>query len=331
MSAALAPWLQRALTQALQQRRSHALLLGGPAGLGQFELAQAVLAAWLCERASAGEAACGQCPSCHLLSQHSHPDAHWLMPAALRVRLGWAEERDVVRSGAKPSQEIRVDEVRAMLPFAQTTPARGRGKAVAMFPAERLNTIAGNALLKTLEEPGPSLRFVLASEAADTLLPTVRSRCQLVALSAPPQPEALQWLHGQGIEGGELLLALAGGQPMLARDWHAQGWRAETLATLPRALAAGDLTRWAESRPAALVDLLQRLLLDLLHAAHGQPARHFVGVALPKVRHAEPLLQWGEELQRAKARAEHPLGWPLWLDALGARGQAALRRACSLN
>ncbi|MGS0759021.1 DNA polymerase III subunit delta', partial [Roseateles sp. GG27B] len=66
-------------------------------------------------------------------------------------------------SKTKPSREIKIDAVRAMLAFSQVTSARGRAKVVVVYPAEALNTVAANALLKTLEEPAGLLRFVLAS------------------------------------------------------------------------------------------------------------------------------------------------------------------------
>lgn len=67
--------------------------------------------------------------------------------------------------------------MRDAVEFSQRTSARGRGKVVLIFPADRMNTVTANALLKTLEEPPGDVRFVLATEAAHQLLPTVRSRC----------------------------------------------------------------------------------------------------------------------------------------------------------
>ncbi len=324
------PWIERALHQALQVQRSHALLVAGPPGLGQFDLAQSLMAAWLCEDHAPGTPACGQCPACHLVSQRSHPDAQWLVPAALRVALGWqaAEEGS---GKAKPSKEIRIDEVRSVLGFAQTTPARGVAKVIGIQPAEAMNTISANALLKTLEEPGGVLRFAIATEALDQLLPTVRSRCQVLAVLPPTPDEALAWLEAEGVDDAPMLLALAGGQVMRARDWARAGLRAALVQQLPRALAQGDLSALADAPPAAVIDLLQRLVHDLLCAVHGAPARYFAGVALPKVRWPEPLQSWANHLQSARAQADHPLQAALWIEALGLQGQRALRLSCSAS
>jgi DNA polymerase-3 subunit delta' len=90
---------------------------------------------------------------------------------ARRPGLGWppeGEEGGEERSGKKkPSKDIRVEEVRAAIALALTTSSRGRGKAIVIHPAERMNPIAANAFLKTLEEPAGNARFVLCTSAPD--------------------------------------------------------------------------------------------------------------------------------------------------------------------
>jgi len=163
------PWLAEPLRQTLAHGRSHALLVQGPAGVGQFDLALLLAQAWLCEAPLDGGQACGHCASCRLLQSHTHPDFMILLPEALREQLGFGQEAETGRDGepkaskTKPSREIKIEAVRQMLSFAQGTSSRGRAKVVLVYPAEALNTVAANALLKTLEEPGGSLRFVLAS------------------------------------------------------------------------------------------------------------------------------------------------------------------------
>jgi DNA polymerase-3 subunit delta' len=317
----------RALAQALRMGSSHAVLIAGPAGLGQFEVVQGLMAAWLCEARGPQELACGRCAACHLVAQRTHPDAVWLVPAAWRVALGW-EPLDDSPSKAKPSQEIRIDEVRAVLGFAQSTPARGMAKVIGVHPAEAMNTVAANALLKTLEEPGGVLRFALATEAAHDLLPTVRSRCQVVPMALPDPTEANAWLQTQGLEEPAPLLALAGGQVLRALGWARAGWTWAQLQGLARGVAQGDLSAWSSATPPQLIDLLQRLCHDLLAVVAGAPPRYFVAAPLPKVRHAEPLQQWAASLRDARAKSDHPLQWALWLEALAVEGQQALRGAC---
>jgi DNA polymerase-3 subunit delta' len=186
--------------------------------LGQYDLALALVSAWLCEQPSP-EGACGQCPSCHAIAVRTHADLAVLMPETVMLELGWPlsekAQDEIDKKSRKPSKEIRVDAMRDAVEFAQRTNARGRGKAVLVFPAERMNTITANALLKTLEEPPGDVRFVLATEASHLLLPTIRSRCLAHTMKWPEADEALLWLTRQGVPSdvAQALLRSAGGRP----------------------------------------------------------------------------------------------------------------------
>ena len=196
------PWLAEPLQRALRQG-AHALLLHGPEGVGQFELGLTLAKAWLCEEASERRPhgwACGACASCRLVESRSHPDLLVLIPEALRESLGWGTGGEGEEGGSekgskgKPSKEIKVEAIRAAVAFAQTTSARGRGTVLVLHPAERMNPIAANTLLKTLEEPPGAARFALSTAAPDALLPTIRSRCQALPIRLPPHDEAAVWL-----------------------------------------------------------------------------------------------------------------------------------------
>ncbi len=327
------PWLEQPLREALAQARSHALLVQGPAGVGQFDLALLLAQAWLCESPKADASACGECASCHLFLSHTHPDFQLLLPEALREQLGWGTEAETGRDGepkaskTKPSREIKIDAVRAMLGFAQGTSARGRAKVVVVYPAEALNTVAANALLKTLEEPAGVLRFVLASTAPQALLPTIRSRCQPLPLGLPQREAALAWLKQQGVEGADILLDAAGGRPQEARDWFEAGLRAAAWQQLPQRLARGEAQALADWPQPRAIDALQRLCHDLIRRAHGAAPVYFPAEALPAPKWAEPLHQWDAALRRAARHAEHPLNSSLLMESLVAQGQQALRSA----
>ena len=239
------PWLAPLLRQTLATQRAHALLLHGPQGVGQFELAITVAQAWLCEAADGAARPCGVCASCRLAQAHSHPDMLVLLPEAMQEPLGWArtdDESAPERAGKTktPSKEIKVEAVRAAVNFAQTTSARGRAKVLVLHPAERMGAVAANTLLKTLEEPPGSARFVLGSAAPEALLPTIRSRCQNVPMALPPTEQATAWLAGQGVAGPAVLLAATGGQPQEALDWSMQGIDASLWLRLPALVRAAD-------------------------------------------------------------------------------------------
>ena len=211
------PWIAEQTKQLLQQR-GHAWLVQGPSGLGQYSLALALVRAWLCE-APQEQGACGHCASCHAIDVRTHADLCVLMPETQMLVLGWPlsekAQSEIDDKKRKPSKEIRVEAMRDAVEFSQRTSSRGRGKAVLVFPAEQMNTITANALLKTLEEPPGDVKFVLATESAHQLLPTIRSRCLGHTMHWPTQQVALSWMESLGIATPVATLALkaAGGRP----------------------------------------------------------------------------------------------------------------------
>src|SRR5690606_28014279 len=77
---------------------------------------------------------------------------------------------------------VTVDEVRKVNRFLSMTSHDGGYRVVIVDPADDMNVNAANALLKTLEEPPPRTLFVLISHSLGSLLPTIRSRCQIIKL-----------------------------------------------------------------------------------------------------------------------------------------------------
>ncbi|HEY9109021.1 MAG TPA: DNA polymerase III subunit delta' [Roseateles sp.] len=323
------PWLQAPLADALARARSHALLVQGPAGVGQLELAVKLAQSWLCEAAAPAQPACNQCPSCKLFASGTHPDFQLLLPEALdapaRESLGLPfEEPDSKAGKAKPSKEIKVEAVRSLLAFAQATSARGKAKVVVIFPAEALNGVAANALLKTLEEPSGLLRFALASHDSASLLPTIRSRCQPLPLALPERAAALAWLESKGVKDAAGLLDATGGRPQQALEWSQAGLTDAAWQAIPKRVARGEVQALSDLAPPRAIDALQRLCHDLVRRSHGRPGQFFAAASLPSPKRAAPLLAWDAELRRAARHADHPLNASLWIEALVAQAQAAM-------
>ena len=324
-----APWIARQ-TEALLAQRGHAWLLQGPSGLGQYELALALVSAWLCEQPSA-RGACGQCPSCHAIDVRTHADLAVLMPETHMLELGWPlsekAQSDLDDKKRKPSKDIRVEAMRDLVEFAQRTNARGRGKAVLVFPAERMNAVTANALLKTLEEPPGDVRFVLASEAAHQLLPTIRSRCQTHTMVWPHPEEAQAWLAGQGVEApvAQALLRTAGGRPDDALRQNGDGLSPAWWSALPRAMQQGDAAHLAELSPAQAIDALQKLCHDLVLRHTGAEPRFFMASQLPACQASVlTLTDWFKRLMQSARTAEHPFHAGLMLEALANDAQQAM-------
>ena len=324
-----APWIARQLESLLAQR-GHAWLLQGPSGLGQFELAEALVRAWLCD-APTPHGACGQCASCHGIDVHTHPDLVVLMPETDMIARGWPlpekAQSDIDDKKRKPSKEIRVDAMRDAIEFAQRTSGRGRGKAVLVYPAERMNQVTANALLKTLEEPPGDVRFVLATDAAHLLLPTIRSRCLGHTLLWPHADEALPWLSAQGIAAGEgaALLRAGGGRPAEALALAQGKDSARRWALLPRALARGEVGALADLPLPEAVARLQKLCHDLLALQVGAAPRFFDRADLPeRPLPVAALSKWWQQLAQSARTAEHPLNPGLATEFLVSSARQAL-------
>ncbi|WP_079420174.1 DNA polymerase III subunit delta' [Thiomonas intermedia] len=267
-----------------------AWLVHAPQGYGKWPLLQRAAAALLCESpqspaASAGEAsrlpsaltahrACGHCASCALLAAGTHPDFLIAAPEALWTQLGLhLADEPSARSEAKTaaSHDIRIEQIRRLNDWAVSTSHRGRAKVALVYPLDALNPAAANALLKTLEEPPEDVQFLLGAHRVDAVLPTLRSRCRLVALPRPSMAEAQSQLGPLG--------SAAAKEAVLA--WS-QG------AVYQPNPAAG--LEWAE----ALIDAVARqAALEVSSSVLPPPPDPMVGV--------ETLLKMGSDLQRVLA------------------------------
>jgi DNA polymerase III subunit delta' len=324
----LPPWIRRQ-TQQLLAKKGHAWLLQGPSGLGQYSLGLALISAWLCENPM-NEGACGTCPSCHAIAVRTHADLFVLMPETTLQALDWPlsekAQSDLDEKKRKPSREIRVEAMRDALQFSQRTSARGRGKAVLVFPAERMNHITANTLLKTLEEPAGDLRFVLASQAAHELLPTLRSRCQLYTMAWPEESEALPWLQSQGVAAGEApaLLKSAGGRPEDALTLAQSGMTAQLWMALPKAIAQGDVSVFKDWGLKEVLGTLHKLCHDLMLQVSGAEPVFFGAADLPKTRSLKSLSDWSRQLVQSSRTVEHPFNAGLMLEDLLSQAHMAI-------
>lgn len=186
------PWQapnKASLTAALEAGRlPHAILLSAYPGWGAAELG-AWLALQVLQHRRAVDA-----------RQLAHPDFRWVAPERGR---------------------IAVDDIRRLSEFGQGTPQLAPAKAAVVEDADRMNVNAANALLKTLEEPPGNTYLILTSHRAGALPPTIRSRCQNVAI-ARDLDAARNWLKDQKAQD---LLPDYDGAPLLASVAAAAGER----------------------------------------------------------------------------------------------------------
>ena len=328
---ALAPWLQASLENLLP-RAGHAWLIQGSSGLGQYELSLALAQGWLCQTPTA-QGACGQCPSCHGIGVRVHADFRVLMPETEALVRGWPlgekADKEIDDKKRKPSREIRVDAMREMLDFCHMTRSGERGKVVLIYPAEQMNTVTANTLLKTLEEPPPYTRFILATSAAHELLPTIRSRCLVYTLNWPDTAPALAWMTMQSVPSAEAvaLLRAAGGRAHDALAFFNDGLKAKDWAGLPKLLLRGEPGWLVDAAPAMVLSVLQKLCHDMQALACDATPRYFEAADLPKPSGLNILTQWSRELMDSARTVDHPFNPGLLLQAWVSRAQRALNSA----
>jgi DNA polymerase-3 subunit delta' len=315
--------------QARRKQLPHALLLVGQKGLGKYELARRFAASLLCESPTIDGLACGKCLACNWFEQGNHPDFRLLQPDAL------GEEAEVEDGKKKPSQQITIDQVRGLDEFFNIGTHRGGLRIILVNPTEAMNRSTANSLLKTLEEPAPDTLFLMISSEPMRLLPTIRSRCQVVPVSVPSMKLAEKVLADEGVAQAERWLAMAGGSPGLAMELANSGQSA-WLELLTARLSAGrqgdSLAIAAELEKAVkdskgkvglkhVTEALQKWLIDLTLAKNGLSVRYFLpqqsiisGLAdmIPAAR----LIQSYRALITRRQEAEQPLNARLFLESL---------------
>ena len=195
-------------------RLHHAYLLSGPAHVGKTTLATQLAQAVNC---TADDRPCGTCGPCTRVASGAHADVSVI------------EVDPDATEGARTV--ISIDAVKDLIASAHLRPFEGRTRVYVIQGADRLSHDAANALLKVLEEPPPDVLLLLLTDNADGVLPTIRSRCQLIEMRPLPVArvaEVLRGEHGASEEQAEMLARLSRG---------CLGWAIEA-STDPAALAA---------------------------------------------------------------------------------------------
>lgn len=154
---------------------THAWLFIGPPGSGRSNAAIAFGAALVCP-----EGGCGVCQDCQAVRSGSHPDVEVVRPEGL---------------------SYKTEEARRLVARADMAPTRARWHVIVMEDADRLTESANNVLLKSIEEPASRTVWLLCAPSVEDLLPTVRSRCQVIGLRTPGTDAVAAFLtQQQGVD-----------------------------------------------------------------------------------------------------------------------------------
>lgn len=255
------PWISPAVAKVEEaiaaNRLPHAVLIHEDPGSGGNRLAMWIAQRLLCR--APGSRPCGTCIDCRNVAAARHPDV-------------------TMTTLVDDSKQIRVDDVRALSAELALTSHRGGYKLGVVQPADAMNVLAANALLKTLEEPPARTLLILVTAQPSRLAATIRSRCMTLRLPAPPRAATLAWLRERPGDH-QTALRVLGNAPLLLRDADADEI-ARTMADTSAALTevtrgSGDLAGLAEqwSRNEFLLRLrcLETWLTDRVRAAVGVP------------------------------------------------------------
>lgn len=202
-------------------KAAHAYVFAGPEGVGKFKTAGEWARLLLCSQvqANAGDLgqvyeSCGTCSSCRLWEGDSHPDFFHV----------YKELREYTADGKGKAApvELPIDVIREFLiAKVATHPTVSARKVFVVSEGEKLNTAAQNALLKVLEEPPAYCCIVLLCARLEKLLPTIKSRAQIVRFGPIDEAQVCEVLTGKGLEKDKALYLarLAQGSLGMACQW----------------------------------------------------------------------------------------------------------------
>jgi DNA polymerase-3 subunit delta' len=221
----------------------HAYLFTGPPGVGRRTMALRLAQAVNCLTPAPPGVPCGSCRACTLLERMQHPDL------------------TIVQIDPEKSN-ISIDQVRLAQRSLSLAPYEGRYRVALLLNFEDATENAQNALLKTLEEPPEKVILLITAASAESLLPTIVSRCEVIRMRPAPidaLADALRARWGQPANTAANLAHLSGGRVGMALR-----------------LAADPL--WGETHEQRLLDLgmlLSAPLRDRLDYAEGyrKPSR----------------------------------------------------------
>lgn len=151
-----------------------AMIFYGPAGVGKAKIALAFARALNCENLGTDFEPCEMCQSCKQIEMQTHPDI---------IFADYAYQAALLKEEVEDQQNIKIETVRSLTTASQQKAVAAKWKVFIIDKAERLVPAAANALLKFIEEPPQNTVWILISSKRETMLSTIKSRCQSISFA----------------------------------------------------------------------------------------------------------------------------------------------------
>jgi DNA polymerase III subunit delta' len=155
------PLASKVITNSIiKDRISHAYLIQGARGTGKEAIAVLIAKVLFCKQKS-GVDPCLTCVDCKRIDSRNHPDVHWIEPDGQSIKIEQIKnlQKEFTYSGLESDQKVYI-----------------------IKGAETLTANAANRILKFLEEPSKQTTAIMLTENSQSILPTIRSRCQIIDL-----------------------------------------------------------------------------------------------------------------------------------------------------
>jgi DNA polymerase-3 subunit delta' len=151
-----------------------AMIFYGPAGVGKAKIAVEFAKALNCQNLSENFEPCQNCQSCKQIEMQTHPDI---------IFADYAYQAALLKEEVDDQQNIKIETVRSLTTASQQKAVAANWKVFIIDKAEKLVPAAANALLKFIEEPPQNTVWILISSKRETMLSTIKSRCQSISFA----------------------------------------------------------------------------------------------------------------------------------------------------
>ena len=294
-------WLKEIRHKLLNiDRLSHGYIFYGNESIVNSKFSLSLSKSLLCSDRKSDEY-CGSCDSCTWMTSMTHPDF-------FSVDTDEREATDKI---------IPVSDIRAMKSFFELSAQVSGGKKVALInKAERLNSQASNSLIKVLEEPPQNSIIMLSTDKIEQILPTVKSRCQLIKLPRPSKEESLEFMNINNINIDESVLSYFNASPITAINQKETYQKVEEIT---KSLSQGNNLDLSFIKPDWLdfgltwpINVIQKWCFDLFSYKLTQETYYFPNQTdeferLSKILNMSKMLVLFKKLNEVKSYASKPV------------------------